>query len=105
MVYAKRVGDGERSMIQVVNKALLSFMTKWTFLCQSGVEPRVSLGPCLKGQGRVFYFKEDFMQFQEMILTLNKFWSDQGCIILQPYDIEKGAGTMNPATFLKGAWA
>ena len=41
------------------------------------------------------------MQFQEMILTLNKFWSDQGCIILQPYDIEKGAGTMNPATFLK----
>ncbi|MDO4280841.1 MAG: glycine--tRNA ligase subunit alpha [Peptococcaceae bacterium] len=41
------------------------------------------------------------MQFQEMILSLNKFWSDQGCIILQPYDIEKGAGTMNPATFLK----
>ena len=36
MVYAKRVGDGERSMIQVVNKALLSFMTKWTLLCQSG---------------------------------------------------------------------
>lgn len=41
------------------------------------------------------------MQFQEMILSLNKFWSDHGCVILQPYDIEKGAGTMNPATFLK----
>ncbi len=40
------------------------------------------------------------MNFQEMILTLNKFWGEQGCIILQPYDIEKGAGTMNPATFL-----
>lgn len=39
------------------------------------------------------------MNFQEMILTLNKFWGEQGCIIMQPYDIEKGAGTMNPATF------
>lgn len=41
------------------------------------------------------------MNFQEIILTLNKFWSDRGCIIQQPYDIEKGAGTMNPATFLR----
>ena len=41
------------------------------------------------------------MNFQEMILTLNKFWGDQGCIIQQPYDVEKGAGTMNPATFLR----
>ena len=41
------------------------------------------------------------MNFQEMILTLNKFWGEQGCIIMQPYDIEKGAGTMNPATFLR----
>ena len=35
-----------------------------------------------------------------MYLNLNKFWADQGCAILQPYDIEKGASTMNPATFL-----
>ncbi len=41
------------------------------------------------------------MDFQDMILTLNKFWGEHGCIILQPYDIEKGAGTMNPATFLR----
>lgn len=41
------------------------------------------------------------MDFQEMILTLNQFWGNQGCVILQPYDIEKGAGTMNPATFLR----
>ena len=41
------------------------------------------------------------MNFQEMILTLNKFWGKQGCIIMQPYDIEKGAGTMNPSTFLR----
>lgn len=39
--------------------------------------------------------------FQELILNLSKFWSDYGCIIQQPYDIEKGASTMNPATFLR----
>lgn len=41
------------------------------------------------------------MNFQEMILTLNRYWGEQGCIIMQPYDIEKGAGTMNPSTFLR----
>ncbi|MEL7622359.1 MAG: glycine--tRNA ligase subunit alpha [Clostridiales bacterium] len=41
------------------------------------------------------------MNFQDMILTLNKFWGQQDCIIAQPYDMEKGAGTMNPATFLR----
>ena len=40
------------------------------------------------------------MTFQEMIFTLQNFWGEQGCILQQPYDIEKGAGTMNPATFL-----
>jgi len=39
--------------------------------------------------------------FQELVLNLSKFWSDFGCIIQQPYDIEKGASTMNPATFLR----
>lgn len=41
------------------------------------------------------------MNFQQIIQTLNRFWGEQGCINLQPYDIEKGAGTMNPATFLR----
>lgn len=41
------------------------------------------------------------LTFQDLILNLSKFWSDQGCIIQQPYDIEKGASTMNPATFLR----
>ncbi len=40
------------------------------------------------------------LTFQEIYLTLNQFWSEQGCVIMQPYDIEKGASTMNPATFL-----
>lgn len=41
------------------------------------------------------------LTFQELILNLSKYWSDYGCIIQQPYDIEKGASTMNPATFLR----
>ena len=41
------------------------------------------------------------MNFQQLIFALNEFWAKQGCVILQPYDVEKGAGTMNPATFLR----
>jgi len=41
------------------------------------------------------------MYFQEVIAILNKFWAKQGCIILQPYDMEVGAGTFHPATFLR----
>ncbi|MDE0300159.1 MAG: glycine--tRNA ligase subunit beta [Candidatus Poribacteria bacterium] len=41
------------------------------------------------------------MTFQEIILSLERFWADYGCIIQQPCDIEVGAGTFNPATFLR----
>lgn len=41
------------------------------------------------------------MTFQEIILKLQSYWADYGCVLLQPYDIEVGAGTFNPATFLK----
>jgi len=41
------------------------------------------------------------MHFQDIILTLQKFWSDRGCLIVQPYNSEVGAGTFNPATFLR----
>ncbi len=39
--------------------------------------------------------------FQSLILTLQQFWADQGCVILQPYDMEVGAGTFHPATTLR----
>lgn len=41
------------------------------------------------------------MDFQTIILKLQEFWAGQNCIMAQPYDIEKGAGTMNPLTFLR----
>jgi glycyl-tRNA synthetase alpha chain len=39
--------------------------------------------------------------FQDLILVLQRFWADQGCILLQPYDLEVGAGTFHPATTLR----
>ncbi|RCW65340.1 glycine--tRNA ligase subunit alpha [Saliterribacillus persicus] len=41
------------------------------------------------------------MNIQEMILILQKHWSDQNCILMQAYDVEKGAGTMSPMTLLR----
>ncbi len=41
------------------------------------------------------------MYFQEIIQTLNRFWAQRGCLLLQPYDMEVGAGTFHPATFLR----
>ncbi len=41
------------------------------------------------------------MNFQSVIATLNQFWSDRGCLVVQPYDTEKGAGTKSPHTFLR----
>ena len=41
------------------------------------------------------------MDLQTIIFRLQSYWAGKGCLIWQPYDIEKGAGTMNPATFLR----
>ena len=41
------------------------------------------------------------MYFQDLILRLQQYWADQGCVILQPYDLEMGAGTFHPATILR----
>ena len=44
---------------------------------------------------------KSFISFQDTILNLQKYWSKKGCIILQPYDLEVGAGTFHPATTLR----
>jgi glycyl-tRNA synthetase alpha chain len=41
------------------------------------------------------------MTFQELIFKLQQYWADQGCVIIQPYDQEVGAGTSHTATFLR----
>jgi len=43
----------------------------------------------------------DFSSFQGLIQTLQNYWSDQGCVIMQPLDMEVGAGTFHPATFIR----
>ncbi|MDO5715396.1 MAG: glycine--tRNA ligase subunit alpha [Tissierellia bacterium] len=41
------------------------------------------------------------MYFQDLIFNLEKYWKEEGAVVLEPYDVEKGAGTMNPQTFLR----
>jgi len=43
----------------------------------------------------------DLTSFQGLIQTLQKYWSEQGCVIMQPLDMEVGAGTFHPATFIR----
>jgi glycyl-tRNA synthetase alpha chain len=45
--------------------------------------------------------KPDVSTFQGLILALQQYWARQGCVILQPLDMEVGAGTFHPATFLR----
>ena len=44
---------------------------------------------------------QNHLSFQDIILRLQEYWINQGCAILQPYDMEMGAGTSHPATFLR----
>ena len=41
------------------------------------------------------------MYFQDIILKLQQYWASKGCVVCNPYDVEKGAGTMNPLTFFR----
>jgi glycyl-tRNA synthetase alpha chain len=45
--------------------------------------------------------KHDVSTFQGLIQALQEYWSDQGCVLMQPFDLEVGAGTFHPATFLR----
>jgi len=45
--------------------------------------------------------KTKALTFQDLLLRLEKFWADRGCVLQQPYDVEVGAGTMSPDTFLR----
>lgn len=45
--------------------------------------------------------KPSGLSFQDLILKLSQFWAGQGCVLQQPYDVEVGAGTMHPETFLR----
>ena len=53
------------------------------------------------GKGMVSKIKKKTLSFQDTIFNLQKYWSKKGCVILQPYDLEVGAGTFHPATTLR----
>jgi len=44
---------------------------------------------------------QSFLSFQDLILSLQQYWAERGCVVMQPYDKEMGAGTFHPATFLR----
>ena len=45
--------------------------------------------------------KTEILTFQDLILTLQRYWAEKGCVLQQPFDMEMGAGTFHPATFLR----
>ena len=54
-----------------------------------------------KANGSIGELQENYMNFQNVILTLQDYWARQGCAVVQPVDLECGAGTFNPSTFLR----
>ena len=61
----------------------------------------VVVGPIARGLGDHFAIRGRTLSFQSLIFDLQHFWAEQGCVILQPYDVEVGAGTFHPATALR----
>jgi glycyl-tRNA synthetase alpha chain len=62
---------------------------------------RQSPGRILRQRHKGRILGETPLSFQQLILALHDYWSAQGCVILQPYDLEMGAGTFHPATTLR----
>ena len=58
-------------------------------------------GPIARGRADHVTIQGAALSFQSLILDLQSFWAEQGCVILQPYDVEVGAGTFHPATALR----
>lgn len=56
---------------------------------------------CTHGDRILVTKSESFITFQELIFALERFWAEWGCVVMQPYDMEMGAGTFHPATFLR----
>jgi glycyl-tRNA synthetase alpha chain len=61
----------------------------------------VAADPIALGRGDPRPRQGPVLSFQRLILNLQNFWAKQGCVILQPYDVEVGAGTFHPATALR----
>jgi glycyl-tRNA synthetase alpha chain len=68
---------------------------------QSWAESFPSLILAAACRASYIYRDNDRVTFQDLILALQRYWADQGCVVLQPYDAAMGAGTFHPATFLR----
>jgi glycyl-tRNA synthetase alpha chain len=96
--YAHKEGDGDMDCTAIVRPP-----------CKQGNEQshpvilaRLPINPLrVPGRSMSASTPGNTSSFQDLILTLQRYWSDQGCAILQPYDMEVGAGTSHTATFLR----
>jgi glycyl-tRNA synthetase alpha chain len=85
------------------NQALICCAPKdpCELLCSADFSPSLAL---LDKRARNFFMNRSTASpftFQELILRLQTFWAERGCVLQQPYDVEVGAGTMAPETFLR----
>ncbi len=69
--------------------------------CSRRLHPSALTTICPSAKGDPMAGPSQSLSFQDMILTLHAFWSEHGCLILQPYDMRMGAGTFHPATTLR----
>src|SRR5207244_1519207 len=67
---------------------------------RAAVDDEGTLGDHLKAKVKLEKRRKG-LTFQDLILQLSQFWVKQGCVLQQPYDVEVGAGTMHPETFLR----
>src|SRR5258708_28173327 len=68
--------------------------------CRAAVASARTFGDALKVKVKLEK-RSKGLNFQDLILQLSHFWVKQGCVLQQPYDVEVGAGTMHPETFLR----
>ena len=108
----KRIWDSVSQVKKYYLKGLRSTSRSASTCTRSRVEPREFVPILMKdfisiGTNFCFVRKECInmsekkLSFQEIILKLQSYWSEKGCLLLNAYDTEKGAGTMSPYTFLR----
>jgi hypothetical protein len=69
--------------------------------CQDPSEKNARVSTYCEHDPTVTPSKSNPLTFQELILRLQAFWAERGCVLQQPHDVEVGAGTMAPETFLR----
>ena len=88
--------EGESTLARPLRREMGALLHRFLGYHLPGYRLPAALESAACGKGQHW-----MMEYQQMIANLQKFWSDYGCVIVQPYNSEVGAGTFNPNTFLR----